>query len=220
MKISVIHPSRSRYEMCTTTINKWLSKADGNIEYLLSLDTDDFSYNLRSLATLPIRILKGINGNAVEAINKAAHVCTGDILIVVSDDTDCPDHWDTLLLTALEGKTDFCAKTNDGLQPTLITMPVMDRVYYDRYGYLYNPAFRHMFVDQELTAVAIMTGKYIKLDLTFPHNHYSTGKTLKDGLNARNDGTWHSGEALFNERLKTNFGISNPVIPYSEIKWK
>lgn len=220
MKISILHPSRSRPEMAIKTIQKWISNADNAVEYILSIDNDDFSYDMNVLGGLPIQVLRGVNSNAVQAINRAAAVCTGDLLIVVSDDTDCFEHWDTLLLKELEGKSDFCVKTDDGLQPTLITMPVMDRVYYERYGYVYFPSYSHLFVDQELTSVAIMTGKYIKLDLKFNHLHYTTGKTLKDGLNARNDSTWRSGEKLFNERLKTNFGIKKPIMPYTEIQWK
>lgn len=232
MKITILHPTRGRKKQAIDTASKWLFRADDPwaIEYLMSIDVDDFDNwtsiirllpkGVMSNTTMAIEVIKNTNRSAVEAINFAATRATGDILIVVSDDTDCPEHWDTLLLKELEGKSDFCAKTDDGLQPTLITMPIMDRIYYERYGYVYHPEYKHMFVDQELTAVAMMTGKYIKLDLGFPHNHYSTGKTLKDGLNARNDSTWRQGENLFNERLKTNFGIKKPVIPYSEIKWR
>lgn len=220
MKISILHPSRSRPEMALKTIQKWISNADNTVEYILSLDTDEFSYDLNLLAGLPIQVLRGVNSNAVQAINRAAAVCTGDILIVVSDDTDCFEHWDTLLLKELEGKSDFCVKTDDGLQPTLITMPILDRVYYERYGYVYHPEFKHMHCDEELTCVALMTGKYIKLDLLFPHNHYSTGKTLMDGLNARNNSTWKHGQATLDAHAKNNFGIENPVMRREDIKWK
>lgn len=57
--------------------------------------------------------------------------------------------------------------------------------------------------------------------MLFEHLHPSTGKTKKDALNERNDQTWRQGEQLFNERLKTNFGLKDSEIvkPYSEIKW-
>ncbi len=225
MKISIIHPTRNRLEMAYNTHIKWVMRSSGStpLEFILSVDADDFSdYSIFIAADDENTsiVMKAPNRSAVEAINFAAKSSTGDIIVVISDDTDCPQDWDLLLLKALEGKSDFCAKTDDGLQPTLVTMPVIDRIFYARYGYVYFPGYKHMWVDTELTAVAIMTGKYIKLDLKFNHLHYSTGKTLKDGLNARNDSTWVQGERLFNERLKTNFGIQKPVVPYSEIKWK
>jgi glycosyltransferase involved in cell wall biosynthesis len=222
MKITVIHPSRGRVTMADRTISKWLAYADGDIEYILSLDNDDAYWYLPLLQKYYGKITHIINHNktAIEAINEAAKIATGDLFVVVSDDFICPNHWDTKLQGQLEVYSDFCAKTRDGLQPTLITLPIMDRLYYNRYGYIYNPAYSHMFVDQEMTAVAIMTGRYISLDITFEHLHYSSGKTKKDAINDRNNATWQQGERLFNERLKTNFGIENPVIPYSEIKWR
>lgn len=225
MKISIIHPTLNRIKIAQNTFRKWTERAAdwNNFEYILSLDyADENDYRwFAPNKAVDLNIIYNYNTSAVEAINNAAKKANGDIFIIVSDDTDCPEHWDLEIIKALKGhKADFCAKTDDGLQPTLITMPIMDRIYYERYGYVYFPEYRHMWVDTELTAVAIMTGKYIKLDLKFEHLHYSTGKTMKDGLNARNDSTWKQGERLFNERLKTNFGISNPVIPYSEIKWK
>jgi hypothetical protein len=218
--ISIIHPSRSRPEMAFKTIQKWISSADNAVEYILSIDNDDFSYDLNVLGGLPIQVLRRVNSNAVQAINRAAAVCTGDILIVVSDDTDTFEHWDTLLLKELEGKSDFCAKTDDGLQPTLITMPIMDRVYYERYGYVYEKSYVHLHCDEELTCVALMTGKYIKLDLKFPHDHYTTGRTLMDGLNARNNATWKQGQATLDAHAKNNFGIENPVMRREDIKWR
>jgi len=224
MNISVIHPSRHRPKEAVATACKWRDNAGFVFEYILSLDNDDkalpdylklfdnFGYTEKGCTY--------DNKSAIEAINKAAKVAIGDILVVISDDTDCPMGWDTLLLKELEGKTDFCAKVDDGIQPTLVTMPIMDRVYYERYGYIYHPDYKHMFCDQELTAVALMTGKYIKLPLTFNHLHYTTGKTPKDALNLRNDATWQQGERLFNKRLETNFGIDNPVMPYSNIIWR
>lgn len=155
-----------------------------------------------------------------DAINYGALHSNGNIIIVVSDDFSCPEHWDTLLLEALKGKSDYCVKTQDGLQPTLMTLPIMDRVYYERFGYIYYPEYRHMFCDQEMTAVAHMLGKAISLPILFPHNHYTTGKFKRDAITARNNATWQQGKKLFNERLKFNFGIDNPVIQYSQIKWR
>lgn len=238
MTINIIHPTRNRKEQAFKTASKWLFNADRPdlIDYTFSIDIDDSEkwYSVVKMMPKPfsnyskdLYVIKNNNKSAIQAINFAAgyiHLRSNEgenyLLLVVSDDTDSPEHWDTLLLNELNGKSDFCAKVDDGLQPTLVTMPIMDRIYYERYGYIYNPEYRHMFCDQELTAVAIMIGKYIKLPLTFNHLHYTTGKTPKDALNARNDATWYQGETLFNERMKTNFGIDNPVVPYSSIIWR
>jgi len=225
MKISIIHATTGRPEQAAKTAFKWLSRADNKVEYIVSLngtDKDDYStmtevfkqFNTGCIMRSPA------STTAISAFNEGFRNATGDILIAISDDTSCPEFWDTLLRSALQGKTDFCAKTDDGLQPTLITMPLMDRIYYERYGYVYHPDYKHMFADQELTTVAKMTGKFIQLPLKFEHLHYSTGKSPKDEINVLNDLSWKQGEKLFNERLKTNFEIAEPVMPYSEIQWR
>ena len=214
MKVTCIHPSRSRASIANQVRNEWLNKADGIIEYIFSLDNDDVQGTLYEG-----HCIYNNNRSAIDAVNKGAEMATGDLFIVVSDDFSCPDHWDSLLLRGLQGKSDYCVKTLDGLQPTLITLPIMDRVYYERFGYIYYPDYQHMFCDQEMTAVAHMLGKAITLPIMFPHNHYTTGKFERDGITIRNNSTWQQGELLLNQRLKTNFGIDKPVINYTDIKW-
>lgn len=231
MKISIIHPTRGRKAAAISTVVHWLAYADNpfQIEYIISVDSNDTDVWMSTLRLFPhvdsnhtmdIKVIKKDNRSAVDAINKAAERCTGDLIIVVSDDFSCEEHWDTLLLKELEGKSDFLVKTQDGLQPTLITLPIMDKTYYNRFGYIYHPDYQHMFCDQEMTAVGHMLGKIITLYLTFEHLHYTTGKSPKDVINEKNDNTWVQGQNLFNDRLSFNFGIENPVISYSEIKWR
>lgn len=222
MKISVIHPSRGRHQQAYRTAKNWISKADNRFDYFLSFDSDEQDVYCRQFE-LYQDVIVGLNGpnkSAIEAINKAALLVTTDLFVVISDDFDCPEHWDTLLLNELEGKSDFVLKTDDEYQPTLVSLPIMDRIFYERYGYIYHPDYLHMFCDQEMTAVALMTGKYLKSALKFPHHHYTTGKTEKDEINVKNDMTWKQGQRLFDRHLENNFGIENPVMAYTDIKWK
>lgn len=124
--------------------------------------------------------------------------------MVVSDDTDCFPNWDTALLKEVEGKTDWILKTPDGIQPWIITMPVMDRAYYNRTGYIYHPDFQHLFCDTYLTCVADITGRKITSNLMFKHNHYSVsgGQEKPDELHKRNDATWRQGEETFIRLMK------------------
>lgn len=232
-KISIIHPSRSRAEQADYTAAQWFNKSDGKFEYILSIDETDpelpkykelFNTTFNNCGKIqriyPKRPLISDNKSAIEAINNAAKIATGDLLIVVSDDFDCPEHWDTLLLDALNGKSDFIVKTQDGLQPTLITLPIMDRVYYNRFGYIYHPDYLHMHCDEEMTIVGHMLGKVINLDLLFSHNHYTTGKMAMDAINVKNNATWAHGQSTLDRRAKTNFGIENPLVKREEIQWR
>ena len=214
MKITCIHPSRQRAAIANKVRTEWLNKADGIVEYVFSLDNDDIQGTLYEG-----NCIYNNNRSAIDAINKAAEIATGDLFVVVSDDFDCPEHWDSLLINELQGKDDYCVKTQDGLQPTLITLPIIDRKYYDRFGYIYNPIYTHMYADTEMTVVAHYLGKVINLDLFFEHKHYSTGKFKMDKISMRNNSSYPSGKKIYEQRMKENFGIQNPVCKYSDIVW-
>lgn len=205
--ISILHPSRGRPQKSVETIQNWIARAgDVPIEVIVSVDEDDPA--LQNYYDCHVAMLT-VNNNrsAVDAINAAASKAKGNILIVVSDDTDCPENWANDLLKCLGGKSDFIAKTTDGIQGWIITMPIMDRAYYNRFGYVYFPDYRHMFCDTELTCVADLTDRKIDIPLTFEHLHYSVGKSEKDAISEKADATWSQGEKLFLERYKRNFDL-------------
>lgn len=211
MKISIIHPSRNRPKLASDTAKKWLTSARdrANIEYIVSLDTTDTHLQeYKELMPNDVQYLISDNKTAVEAINIAAKQSTGDLLIVVSDDFACPALWDFGLMVQLKSKSDFIVKTYDGAQPWIITLPIMDREYYNRFGYIYYPEYQHMFCDTEMTHVADLLGRKIHVAMTFRHNHYTTGAMAKDAINAKNDRTWGQGELLYLKRLRDNFGLT------------
>lgn len=211
MKITIIHPSRNRPEQAAATVKKWMSSALNrkDIEYILSIDKSEEYENKRKYHDIGVDMLCMDNHSAIDAINVAAKNSKGDLLIVVSDDFDCPFHWDVALLEALEGKTDFIVKTDDGCQPWIITLPIMDRTYYNRFGYIYFPGYKHMFCDTEMTHVADLLGRKIGLPVKFPHMHYTQhGGQPFDEVNKKNNSTWFQGEELYLQRIQNDFGLS------------
>lgn len=236
MRISLIHPSRSRPQQAAATAKAWLSSAKDrdNIQYVLSIDSDDAALPYyddlfyKILNTKDDECLCLSNKSAIEAINQAARIHgKGDLFVIISDDFSTPPyHWDEALRVALKGKSDYLVKTQDGLQPWIITLPIMDRVYYERFGYVYNPAFVHLFCDTEMTHVGHMLGKVIELPLLIKHNHYAAGLSQKDAINEKNDATWNQGEKVYLDNLMRNFDIPdneivNPVnhVHPSHLNW-
>ena len=217
MKISIIHPSRNRPKMAFDTIKEWLGRAKNpeNIQYILSLDEDESMKDQYVSYLAPyketVKICESTNRSAIDAINNGALWCEHDLFVVVSDDFECPQHWDEQLVQLLDGKEDYVVKTQDGTQPWIITLPIMDRTYYNRFGYIYYPEYRHMFCDTEMSHVGALLGRTITSNIVFPHRHYTTGAMKKDAVNVRNDSTWTQGEELYLERLRANFGIENPL---------
>lgn len=215
MKISLIHPSRERPQLAMTAANKWLSSAHNpdNIEYILSIDRDDpyiSEYNAWQHTIVGSLLNIGGSTTAIQAINMGAEVATGDLFVVMSDDFDCPQYWDKLLLDALEGKEDFVVKTDDGCQEWIITLPIMDRKYYERFGYIYSPTYEHMFVDTHMTHVADLLDRKIILPIKFHHLHYTQqGGAPYDKVNEKNNNTWFEGEAAYLEGVRNNFGLTD-----------
>jgi len=210
--ISLLHPSRSRIDRSFATTEKWLEKSRAHlgIEVIISLDNDDPQLDTyKEVYTGYETVIVNPNRSAVDAINNAAKVATGDIMIVLSDDTDCPDNWAELIENEVRGKKDFVLRVEDGIQPWICTMPVIDRAYYERFGYVYYPGYFHQFVDTEFTHVACGLHRLIKSNLLFPHLHYSVKRLgiKPDEINHRADRTTMQGRDLYLERFKRNFDL-------------
>lgn len=220
--ISILHPSKSRPDKSVSTIETWLEGMESSepFELIVSLDADDPSLELYKQSYSDDIVLVNQNKSSVEAINKAAEVAKGDVLIVVSDDTDCKISWDVNLLVQVKGKTDWILKTQDGIQSYIITMPVMDRVYYNRTKYIYHPDFLHMFCDTFMTCVADINGRKLVTYLDFPHDNPGHYKKPIDDINKKNDATWKQGEDTF-IRLMKNFSREDiqKIKDRSMVRW-
>jgi hypothetical protein len=200
---------------------KWVTRAGCDIELIVSIDDNDpcrrqYYDAYSGFDPFRTKVIGNLNRSAVDAVNHAAKESKGDILIVVSDDSDCPVGWGNILLQSVAGKSDYVLKTYDGVQKWIVTMPVMDRVYYNRFGYIYHPDYRHMFVDTDFTHVADILGKVIwRNDIVFPHLHYSVTRTKKDEVSEKADATWHQGKDVYLRRFRENFGLGASVNPWN-----
>lgn len=228
--ITLIHPSRSRPVHAYQTIDKWMSNAKNanKIEYILVLDDDDPLLHLYSQVLVGkyenrIKIIvqpkkrkwyqKKSNLNAITGINIGGYMALGNLMIAISDDFSCPQYWDKQLLFYTDGLKDIVVKTEDGSgNDWLCTLPIVDKAWFNRFGYIYNPMYKHMFADTELSSVAEMTGRLIKLPIYFEHQHYMHGKGTMDKVNEKNNSTWAQGEAVYLKRIFQNFGLTKAQI--------
>lgn len=218
MRFSLLHPSRSRPDKSFNTTQQWLKSASGrDFELIISIDDSDpykdqYLNIYSNLNQFKTKVIVNNNTSAVEAINNAAKVSEGEILIVVSDDTGVLNGWDVLLNQAIGTHSDFVLKVDDGIQDWIVTMPIMDRVYYNRFGYVYYPGYKHMFCDTHLTHVADCLGRIIfRDDITISHNHYSVRRSEKDQVSIRADATFNSGRQIYLDLLKKNLLLDSSV---------
>lgn len=208
--ISILHPSFGRPELARKCYDEWMGKAEHEveIEYILCLSTmDNTSLYMSYFHEADVKFIFLDDKGLVKQVNYAASISTGDLLIAVSDDFGCPDNWDTQLLQSLQGESDYIVKTQDGLQPFIITLPIMDRVYYERFGYIYYPGYGHMFGDNELADVGAILNRTITLPLMFPHRHYTTGQMQRDATNVANDSFMQADGITYHNRKSINFGL-------------
>lgn len=202
--ISIIHPSRSRAGQSYRTAMSWISNAGCHVEHILSLDVDD--PKIGEYATIDKKIVLP-NKSAIEAINNAAQNARGDIFIVLSDDFECFPNWGKTLEILMAGQADWIIKTQDGIQEWVITLPIMEISYYQRFGYIYHPDYEHGWCDTEMTCVAELTGRKVVKNLFFKHNHHSVGGA-KDSVSEKCDATFEQGRSVFMRRKAENFGLN------------
>lgn len=210
--ISLVHPSRNRPEIAFKTYERWINSISGKyqVEHILSIDEDDKDIERYKELFTNSKIVVSNNTCVVEAANAGAKQSKGDILILVSDDFSCFNNWDIAIKDAYKNLTCRVLKTYDGIQNWIVTLPIMDRSYYEMQGYLYCPSYRHMFVDTDQTHKAEAEGKLVfRNDICFTHEHYSTGQSAKDSVNEKADATWAQGESAYLQRVRDRFGYGN-----------
>lgn len=86
-------------------------------------------------------------------------------------------------------------------------LPVMGRKYYERFGYIYHPAYKSFFCDDEYTAVGRKLGKLKPIPRNhIRHQHPSWGAGVPDDdLYKRNNQNWKGDEQTFIKRKREGF---------------
>lgn len=195
MKFTIIHPSRTRCEIARQSAHRCIERFDiskgDTLEYILSLDNDDHyvSCYQQWADEYGIHLIVNQNRSLVDACNNGALISTGDCLIVLSDDFETPENWNTLLKEKI-GENDFYGiLINDGISAaslSIMSLPILSRKLYLKLGYLYHPDFFSLYADNALLDVCIKLDCLIDArDLVFQHHHYSVGLSKHDATYAR-----------------------------------
>ena len=215
--ISLIHPSRGRYDRAYHTLREWISKSSSEIEHILSLDESDpqvarYQNTFIRNRCANTQIIVNPNSCVVEATNHAAKIATGDIMLYLSDDFKCPHNWDKELISRFKDvESPMLLKVDDCLQQfhvDVLTIPIMNRGLYERLGYFWHPEYKSMFVDQDLYWTCHKHNWIVPCpELKFEHQHYSVGKSKKDETYTRSDSNWNQGKELYRRRKSLNFPL-------------
>jgi hypothetical protein len=191
-----------------------------SIRIVITLDTDDatitpeFEKQILEYGTIQYHSCT----SKIDACNRDLE---GDeeIIMLGSDDMIAEiKGWDTIVkekmlqeFPDLDGALFF----NDGYRADLNTMTIWCRKLYNKYNYLYHPAYKSFYCDEEWTIV----GKKLNIlrydpRVIFRHVHYSTNpnKNPKDQLYSVNDRYWNRDKLVFQIRQKQ--GFPNNYIQY------
>lgn len=219
--ITLLHPSRGRAYKAHTTFKNWKAKAiDKNIQHILSLDSDDKKLDTYKSLFTESKIIVNDNKNLVDAVHVGMPYIKGDLVVVLSDDFDCPEKWDQELELAwtyeankdeLGNDKEAAIYINDGITfgRKCMTLPILSKSLIDKLGYIYFPGYTGMFADDDLYAVCEKLGVLIEKDILFEHKHWVNGKTERDATYNRHntDASWKHGKKLFELRKGKGFYV-------------
>lgn len=208
MKILFKYATRSRPELFKRGIESIINNvASDNYHILVTVDHDDDSMDSSDVLGW-IENLKEFNkiefdwgdsDNKIHAINRGVEkVKDWDLLINFSDDMIFTQKgFDDVIRRAFTEK-DLCVHFPDQYQGVnCMTMSMMDRAYYDRDKFIYNPIFESLWCDVVAQEVAQIRGRYKFVNEQFiVHLHPSLGYVEYDEQAKRTEGTREDGWAI------------------------
>lgn len=223
MKILVKYTSRSRPDRfffgLDSIVNNMMRPKDHQI--LCSFDTDDLTMNnpevIGRLATQSpdynITWVFGESKSKIDAINRDIDKADKDwdILVNMSDDMEFIERgFDQFICYEMENRypdTDGVLHFPDGhTQDRLMTLSIIGRRWYERFGYVYHPDYKSLWCDNEAMLVARKLNKisYIPQQI-FQHNHPAWRKGEMDEQYQRTEAFNAEDHQTFLRRQKNGF---------------
>lgn len=186
MTFSIIHAS-ARPAKWRVSHNDWMGNASypETIEYTLCVDQDGA---FRELPNVPgVHLVLNIGRHCcVEAFNLGAWMSTGKILVMNADDCFSFPRWDEAILAALPNPDGECVVGVSQITEAsdirrIMTLQILTRKRYERFGYVFYPEYESIYADCEFTDVARRDGVVVDArHLVFEHRHPTTCKAPWD----------------------------------------
>lgn len=217
-------PTRSRPDKFFKVLDTYYSMLSGKVRYwfYITCDVDDLTMNnpiiKERFANYPnLTVTFSNNASKVEAYNRDLTTADFDIVLAGADDME-PVKWgyDKDIADAFAHHFpdyDGVLNYNDGhVGAQCNTYPIVGKKFYQRFGYLYSPAYLSLFANDELTVISRVMGKeYVSDEALLRHNHPAWGLGSWDNLYQRNEGFKDRDHAIFKFHKSNNFNIASPV---------
>jgi len=214
----------ARSQAVESTVKVWWERAANpeKVEFIVCYDSGDTATE-KAISAILISTQHGAltvaqnpgPKNCVSGWNTAAHHARGDILIAVADDFNPPKNWDKALIEINPWgwwTDERVVWVRDGYSPDLLTLSILTKKRYNKFGYIFYPGYQSLFCDTEFTYVAsqdrvIIDGR----NLLFEHMHPDCGKRPRDDVDLTHASSerWKFGETLFNYRKTLGFPLDD-----------
>lgn len=187
-----------------------------NYEIVAKIDDDDPLKGQYVFNNPKVKFAYGLSENKIHAINRDIPKEGWDIIVDVSDDFVFSKKGFDNVIRKYCGPDDclhfpepFANKQSRlNRNDDIIIMAVMGKNYFDRFGYIFNPAYKSLFCDNELTAVAKLTGAYKLINQQiFYHAHPQAGFGKADEQTKFTESFWNEDGAVYNERKEKGFPV-------------
>jgi hypothetical protein len=221
MFILIKFPTRSRPDKFFSVLDQYIDNATdiNKIGFLITLDTDDVLMNnqaviarLQTYKNLTYKF--GDSKNKIEAINNDINsVNYWDILLLASDDmVPIEKGYDDIIRDDMRkyfSDLDGVLWYNDGTQDRTNTLSILGKRYYDRFNYIYHPAYISLWCDNEFTDVSIILNKVYKTDrVIIKHVHPNNCGGEYDQLYIKNELYFNQDEETYKQRKKNKFDLT------------
>ena len=223
MKFLYKFASRSRPSKFFDCIeNIYINSRDKDFTILATLDLDDESMNNEGVIEKMKRYDKiypvwGTSTSKIHAINRDMDKAPDwDVLINMSDDMMFIENgYDVIIqddIRTMFPLGDCLLHYPDQNQGrNCMTMSIMDKKFYDRFGYIYHPDYKTLWCDLEAMEVGRLTSRYMFINKRiFNHYHPSFGQAQYDDQYRRTEGHEIRGmdETTYINRKAKNFYIN------------
>jgi hypothetical protein len=227
IKLLIKFPTRNRPEKFFTVLEKYIKNAKNlkNTAFLISCDEDDSKMNdpavIRKLEEYKKKAkliyFFGNSKTKVQAINADMGKIDGwDILLLASDDMiPVVEGYDEIIRNDMVKNypdMDGVLWYNDGARVDINTLSIMGKKYYQRFNYIYHPAYISLWCDNEFTDVSMSLERCTKSErVIIEHAHPVYQKTQYDELYVKNESYYHQDQITYNARKSKGFDLNDTI---------
>jgi hypothetical protein len=220
MKFLFKYPTRGRPQWFRETLCAYYQMLSAKHEYqfIIAMDNNDEKMN-NNLIKSWLNNQKNLTYYYADHKNKIQACNTGipnngwDILVLVSDDmTPIVQGFDDIIARDMQREfpnLDGVLQYKDGLRPdkdTLMTLSIIGRKFYERYGWVYYPSYHSQWCDNDITSVAKSWKKIWHSDLTIIRHEWKKNGT--DRTYEISDADFSRDFIIYKNREKTGFPLS------------